>query len=53
MDTRGPTGCFSVLLLAATMIDIWWTRYDVAVLSGRVQELSEGHRELVSALVRE
>ncbi len=42
----------SVLLMAGTLIGIWWTRHDVAVLSGRVNELSEGHRELVSALVR-
>ena len=41
----------SVLLMAGTLIGIWWTRHDVAVLSGRVNELSEGHRELVSALV--
>ena len=41
----------SVLLMAGTLIGSWWTRHDVAVLSGRVNELSEGHRELVSALV--
>ena len=50
----------SVILLAATVFGILWTRYDVAELSERVAELSErvaelseGHRELVSALVRE
>lgn len=50
----------SVVLLAATVFGVMWTRYDVAKLServaelsGRVAELSEGHRESVSALVRE
>jgi hypothetical protein len=42
----------SIVLMAATVIGIWWTRHDVTVLSGRVTELSEGHQALVSALVR-
>ena len=42
----------SVLLMAGTLIGVLWTRYEVEVLAGRVDELSQGHRDLVSSLVR-
>lgn len=41
----------SIILLTITAIGILWTRHDVAELSGRVEELSQGRRDLVAALV--
>ena len=41
----------SIVLLTVTAIGVLWTRHDVAELSGHVEELSQGHRDLVAALV--
>ena len=41
----------SLILAAAIAVGVWWTRHDVSVLTGRVDELSAGHRELISTLI--